>query len=199
MISQNFLFLLPFIHGWGQISYVLTTLKGKSQPNRVSFLLWAVIAFIVFAGQINEGVGWPAALTFIAAFGPLMIFIVSFVDKRAYWKISKLDIFCGILSVLAIVVWVGTGSAIYAIALGVLADFLASLPTVVKSFNFPETENFVIFRNAMIGGIITLLTIDNWTFSVYAFAAYMVLINLVLVILIKYRMGLKLKTIYVRN
>lgn len=194
MISQNFLFLLPFIHAWGQISYILSTLKGKSQPNRVSFLLWAVIAFIIFAGQINEGAGWPSLLTLIAGIGPLMIFIVSFVDRKAYWKISRLDIFCGVLSGLAIVLWVSTGSAIYAIALGVLADFLASIPTVIKSFNYPETENVVIFRNAMAGGIITLLTIDNWVFSVYAFAAYMVLINLVLVFLIKYELGLKIKS-----
>lgn len=193
MISQNFLFLLPFIHGWGQISYILTTLKGKSQPNRVSFLLWAIIAYVVFAGQIDEGVGLTAILTFIAGFGPLMVFIASFVDKKAYWKISKLDIFCGVLSVAAIALWVATGSAIYAIGLGVLADFLASVPTVIKSYNYPETENVVIFRNAMIGGIITLLTIDNWIFPVYAFALYIVLINLVLVILIRYKFGLRVK------
>lgn len=193
MISQNFLFLLPFIHGWGQISYILSTLKGKSQPNRVSFLLWAVIAFVIFAAQINEGVGWPSLLTLIAGIGPLIIFIVSFVGDKAYWKISKLDIFCGILSALAIVLWVVTGSGLYAIALGIIADFLASIPTVVKSFNFPESENFVIYRNATIGGAITLLTINVWTFAVTAFAIYIVLINLLLVLLIRFKFGLLIK------
>lgn len=193
MISENFIFLIPFIHGWGQISYILTTLKGKSQPNRVSFLLWAIIAFVIFAAQINEGVGWTALLTFIAGLGPLMIFIVSFVDKKAYWKISKLDILCGVLSALAIVLWVATGSGLYAIGLGIIADILASIPTVVKSFNFPESENFVIYRNAMIGATITLLTIDEWTFAIFAFAIYIVLINLLLVLLIKFKFGLLIK------
>lgn len=194
MINENFIFLVPFIHIWGQVSYVLTTVKGKTQPNRVSWLLWAVIAFIIFSAQIDEGVGVQVILTFIAGLGPLAVFIASFINKRAYWKISNLDIFCGVLSVLAIAIWLATGSGVYAIGLGILADFLASIPTIVKSYNHPESENVAIFRNALIGSIITLLTINNWSFSVYAFALYLLLVNILLVGLIRFKLALFIKS-----
>ncbi|MBI5357777.1 hypothetical protein HZB74_02925 [Candidatus Saccharibacteria bacterium] len=193
MISQNFIFLIPFIHIWGQVSYILTTVRGKTKPNRVSWFLWAVIAFIIFSAQIDEGVGVQVILTFLAGFGPLMVFLASFANKKAYWKISNLDIVCGVLSVLAIILWLATGSGLYAIGLCIIADLLASIPTIAKSFNFPESENFVIFRNAMIGAVITLLTINEWTFAVSAFAIYIALINLLLVLLIKFKFGLLIK------
>lgn len=193
MISENFIYLILLIHLQGQASYVITTIKGKTQPNRVSWFLWFVIAAIVLSGQINEGVGVQVILTLIAGLGPLAVFVASFMNKKAYWKISKLDIICGILAVLAIALWVLTDSGLYAIGIGILADFLASIPTIAKSFNFPESENFVIYRNAMIGAAITLLTIDNWSFAVYSFAVYMVAINLLFVALIRFRLGLVVK------
>lgn len=193
MISENFLFLTPFIHLSGQIIYIISTIKGETKPNRVTWFLWAVISFIAFAAQLAEGVQWQAMLTFMAGFGPLMIFLASFVNKKAYWNVSRLDIICGAISVLAIVLWIITGTGLHAIVLALIADLLAGVPTIVKAFNFPSTENFKLFRNVTIASGITILTIQAWTFEVYSFAVYLFAINLLLYCLVRFQLGIKLK------
>jgi len=48
------------------------------------------LALIAFKAQIKEGVGiHQALLTFMVGFIPLIIFIASFINKKAYWKIGK--------------------------------------------------------------------------------------------------------------
>jgi hypothetical protein len=54
-----------------------------------------------------------------------------------------------------------------------LADFLAAVPTLVKSYKAPETESANAYIGGCIGGVITLLTVKNWTMANYAFSLYL--------------------------
>jgi len=85
--------LLQFI---GTSSYLIDTLKGKAKPNRVSWLLWAVGPLIAFGAELNHGVGWVALMTFSVGFMPLLVLIASFISRKAAWKLTKLDVICGI-------------------------------------------------------------------------------------------------------
>lgn len=194
MISENFIYLALLFNLSGASAYIFTTLKGETKPNRVTWLLWAFIPMIAFSAQLSEGVGKAVLFTFITGLGPFLIFIASFVNKKAYWKVGKFDIFCGSTSVLAITLWIITGNGVVALSLSILADFLAGLPTVVKAFNFPKTENGTSFLFATIGATITLLTLDKWEFSEYGFAVYIFLLTLIIFVLAKFRLGKIIKT-----
>lgn len=128
-------------------------------------------------------------MTFMVGFGPLIIFFSSFVNRKAYRKITKLDIICGSMSVLALILWLVTGQGVVAIVFSILADLIAGVPTLVKAFNEPETEHHSVFRNGAISAAITLLTINEWTFINYGFALYILLICLTLYILIRFKVG----------
>jgi hypothetical protein len=62
----------------------------------------------------------------------------------------------------------------------IISDCLAAMPTVVKSWNFPDTENGSIYTAGIIMNILGLLTIKNWIFSIYSFSIYIVLINFII-------------------
>ena len=98
MLNQNFIFIGLGILIIGGISYLIDTLKGKIKPNKVSWLLWSIAPLIAFFAMIKQGVGLEALSTFIVGFLPLIVFIASFLNKEAKWKIGKLDIVCGALS-----------------------------------------------------------------------------------------------------
>ena len=193
MINDNFVFLGAAIFFFGSIGYFVDTIKGKVKPNRVTWFIWSLAPLIAFIAQLKQGVGiHQALLTFMVGFIPLIIFIASFVNKKAYWKIGKLDIICGVLSLVGLFLWYITGTGIIAIFFAILADGLAAFPTVIKSFKFPETENWILyFANAISAGI-TLLTIKIWNPETFAFPLYILLLTLLLSVLIKFKIG-KLK------
>lgn len=189
MINEKFIYIGTVISILAMLSYLRDTLKGKTKPNRVTWGFWAVIPMIAFAAQIKQGVGLQALTTFIFAFNPMVIFLASFANKKAYWRLGTLDYICGAVAFLGVTLWLVTGHGNLAIFFAVVADFVASLPTMVKAFKNPETENPNPFLAALITSFITLLTIQTWTFAYYAFPLYIFLNNLILFPLIKFKLG----------
>lgn len=194
MINEKFVLVGALLNLIGSGTYAYNTFKGRTKPNRVTWLLWALAPLIAFSVQLNEGVKWESIMTFMVGFGPLIIFLASFINRKAYWKISNLDIICGLISVLALVLWLITGTGLIAIIFSILADLVAGIPTLIKAFSEPETEHHSVFRNGAISAGITLLVIDDWKFESYGFALYILLICLVLYLLIRFELGKKLIT-----
>ncbi len=161
--------------------YVRSMLKGSVKPNRVSWLLWAIAAMISFAAAVSNGAGLAAVPVFMSGFCPLLIFAASFVVKGAHWKLVKLDYACGLLSALALVSWVVTSDPDVAILFAILSDTLASVPTLVKGWQHPESESACMYSVGIFGGLTSFLAITAWTFSQYAFPAYLVIISVLLV------------------
>ena len=189
MIDQNFVIVGAIIATIGGLSYLIDTLKGKVKPNRVSYLLWSIAPLIAFFAEIQQSVGLQALMTFIVGFLPLTVFIASFVNKNADWKLTSFDVTCGVLSVVGLVLWYVTKSGNIAIIFSILADALAALPTIVKSFNYPETETAWPYFTSTISAGLTLLTIKKWDFAVYAFPAYILLVTIVISSLVQFKPG----------
>jgi len=194
MINQNFVILGAIIAAVGGLSYLIDTLKGKVKPNRVSYLLWSIAPLIAFFAEMKQGVGLPALMTFIVGFLPFTVFIGSFVNKKAKWKLTHFDLTCGALSLVGLVLWYMTKSGNIAILFSLLADGLAALPTVVKSFNYPETESAWPYFTATISAALTLLTIQVWNFATYAFPVYILLVTLLISSLVQFKLGKLLRS-----
>ena len=128
-------------------------------------------------------------MTFMVGFLPLTIFIASFVNKNAEWKLTPFDVICGALSAVGLILWYVTRSGNIAIVFSILADALAALPTIVKAFNYPETEAAWTYFTSTISAGLTLLTIKVWDFALYAFPLYILLVTLVISSLVQFKPG----------
>jgi len=162
--------------------YVRSMIKGRVKPNRVTWLMWSVAPMISFAAAVSSGVGLAAVPVFMAGFSPLLVFTASFAVKGAHWKLVKLDYACGILSALALVFWAATSDPDVAILFAILSDALASVPTIIKGWQHPETESPWPYLTGTFGGMTSFLAITAWTFSQYAFPAYLVVVGILLVV-----------------
>ena len=194
MLDQNFVIVGAIIATVGGVSYLIKTLKGKVKPNRVSYLLWSLAPLIAFFAELKQGVGLQSLMTFIVGFLPLTIFIASLANKNAEWKLTYFDVTCGILSVFGLVLWFVTRSGNIAIMFSILADGLAALPTIIKAFNYPETEVAWTYFTSTISAALTLLTIKVWDFAVYAFPLYILLVTLVISSLVQFKPGKVLRS-----
>jgi hypothetical protein len=76
-----------------------------------------------------------------------------------------------------------------AIFLSIVADGLASALTIIKSYHFPETENIYAYLGSGIAALITIATIRFWRFELIAFPFYIFVVCLILVVLIRFKIG----------
>ncbi len=144
--------------------------------------MWAIAPLIAAAASFSSGVGWAVLPVFMAGFSPLMIFTASFFAKKAYWKLSTFDYFCGALSGLALVMWWLTKEPNVAIVFAIGSDALASIPTLKKSLTNPETESVWPFIVGVFGAASSLVVATFWTFSAYAFPIYLIVINIIILL-----------------
>jgi hypothetical protein len=161
----------------GNAAYARDTVRGNTQPNRVTWMLWALAPLIAFAAEVSQGVGLNSVLALTVGLGPLMVVVASFLDPKAYARVTPFDAGCGVLSLVALVAWAVTGRGNVAILLSILADFLAAVPTIRKAYLQPHTEHAAAFLSGVAGATITLLTIkaEDWSFASVAFPAYILL------------------------
>jgi hypothetical protein len=96
---------------------------------------------MAFAAEVQKGVGLPALMTFMVGFTPLLVFMASFVQRGAAWRLGLIDAVCAVLSVAGLALWWATREGDVAILFGILADGLAAVPTAHKAFVAPATED----------------------------------------------------------
>lgn len=195
MINQNWIYVGVGIQTIGGVGYLIDTLKGKVKPNKVSWLLWSIAPLIAFFAMIKQGVGPEAWATFIVGFIPLLVFFASFVNKKAYWEITRLDYVCGGLSVLGLILWMFTKVGNVAIIFSLVADALATYLTIYKSYKEPESESHLIFTMGIVNAGIALLIIKEWNFQNYAFPVYLLIANFAMSFLIVSKIGPKIRNL----
>jgi len=198
MINSNWIYVGLAVQTFGGIGYLIETLQGKVKPNKVGWLLWSIAPLIAFFAMIKQGVGAEAWATFIVGFLPILVFAASFVNKKAYWEITKLDYICGSLSILGLILWMITKVGNVAIFFSIVADALASYLTINKSFKEPESESHLVFTLGIINAGIGLLVIKDWNFQNYAFNLYILLDDILIAFLIFTKIGPKIQKYFAK-
>jgi hypothetical protein len=193
MINENWAYVAAVINVVGTITYVVDMFGGRARPNRVTWGVLSIAPIIAFASMLSQGVSLAQSIvTFSVGFSPLIIFVASFFVKYPAWQIKRFDIGCGLLSIVGLLLWWLTGDGNVAIVFSILADGLAFLPTLVKSYFHPETESPWTFFASEIATVLGLFTITKWNFEHFGFQAYIFVSNLLAILLIYFKLGLVL-------
>ncbi|MFZ2072253.1 MAG: hypothetical protein WA101_03470 [Minisyncoccia bacterium] len=181
MFPEKIIFIGVFINLICTIWYIRGIFYSGTKPNLVSFFIWTLAPFIGVFLQLKAGAGLSTLSVFMAGFCPLLVLLFSIFNKNSYWKITRFDLICGLISLLALVLYVFTHKLGISILFAIVSDGLASIPTIKKSWNFPETETSSIFIAGLISNVLSLLIIKNWIFSIYSFSVYLIIINIIII------------------
>ena len=189
MIDPRFVYVAIALSVLGTASYVLDTLRGTTSPHRVTWGLWAVEGVLAFVVEIQQHVGLASLMTLALGLMPLVVFFASFLNRHAVWRVDKLDVVCGALSVVGLVFWALVHEPTVALVSFVAADFVAALPTYRKSWRAPESETPRAFVLGAVNTGITLLTLKSLTTAGVLFPGVIMLTDTVLSVLILTRLG----------
>jgi hypothetical protein len=181
MLPQNIIYITILISLIGYSIYLKDIFYGQTRPNLVSWILWMLAPFIGVFFQLKAGAGLSVIPVFMAGFGPFMVIVASLFRKNSLWKITKLDIICGVLALMALILYIFTHNLGISIIFAILSDGLGGVPTIVKSWKFPKTETATLYLFGILNNMIGLLIVKNWIFSIYSFNAYLIVMNLIIV------------------
>jgi hypothetical protein len=171
------------------LNYVRAILKGEATPNRVTWFLWALVPLIAAAAQLRAGVGISTLVVLSVGLGPACVVLASFVRGSGLWNLGPFDYACGACALAALALWAVTGEPVTAIALSILGDFAAALPTLRKAWLKPETENRSTYLISFAGMILGIFSVTEATFAGYAFNAYLVAASAALVLILYFPRG----------
>jgi hypothetical protein len=191
MLPSYFVFISIVFSIWGNLSYTLQTLRGKTKPNRVTWFMWSLAPLIAFAGEVKGGIGLPSLAVLSAGLGPCAVFISSFINPKAYWETKWTDWACGAAAMIGLALWQTTSNQDYAIGFAILADFFAAVPTLRKAWRHPETENGKSYILYICNNILGLLCVRQPSFTGCAFLAWLAGLNTVFCLIIWRRQLLK--------
>lgn len=180
MLPEYFAIIGAVIAAAGGFYYLYETIIGKAKPNRVTWLLWGLLPMITFVAQRVQGVEGLSWASFAAGLTPLLIVTASFFNKKAYWETQPLDYVLMGAALLGIILWLITDEPNLAILLTLIADLLAGIPTIIKSFKHPETESWKAYALSTLGFGISVASIHAFNFETSAFVVYLFAVQLLL-------------------
>jgi len=120
-------------------------------------------------------------LSVISTLQAIAIFSLSIKYGMGGW--AKSDIVCMGLAVIGIVVWQVTKNPVYGLYFGILADFMGMLPTILKTYRYPETEMWQFFGIDALAGTFNFLALSSFAPATFSYPLYLVFINGVIAIL----------------
>ncbi|MBI5139557.1 hypothetical protein HZA26_03035 [Candidatus Nomurabacteria bacterium] len=184
MLTEKVVYLSIAISLFGSFFFIKDILAGRARPNLVTWFFWALAPLVGTFLQDKAGAGLSVLPVFLAGFFPLIIFFIALSQKNSYWKITNFDILCGVFALISLILWVLTRNTDISILFAISADALAAVPTLIKSWKYPETETAIGYVPGIFNNILGLLVIKEWDFSIYSFGVYFIVLNTTLVIFI---------------
>ena len=166
------------------VPYFRGILQGKTRPNAITWLSWAITTAAMGIVQYFSNGGfvvWPIALLVVIN---IAIFVLA-MKRNGRADIVKMDLICFAISMIAFVFWIITRQSAIAMILITASQFVAFVPTIRKTWRKPLEENpFTWSVNsiryvAMIFAVgeYSVATISNsvWWAFVYGCAAILIL------------------------
>ena len=146
------------------IPYVVSTIKRKTIPQRTTYAIWTLVNIISAASYVSSGAISTKWVSIVWALTSCLVFLLSL--KYGVGGENHLDIGCLVLAVLALILWTTTNNPVSALYTTMLAVVLGYVPTVKKSFEYPETENLTSWKLVGVAALLNILAVEIWTLQI---------------------------------
>jgi hypothetical protein len=165
------------------VPYVRDIFSGKTKPERISWLIWAILGSILFFSQLAKGASYSLIMTGVMAAGDLFVFILAI--KYGFGGFLKRDIAALIAAAIGLFLWYATREAAFALFIAIFIDATGAILTIIKSYEKPATETISSWVFVFIGGFLGCLAVGSFNFILLAFPFYICLAALAILISIK--------------
>jgi hypothetical protein len=156
-------------------------LRNQAKPHRVTRLIVWLTSFAAVLGILHNANFAAQAFAIIFFARATYLLVMSFI--YGVGGATKLDQVCIVIGILALITYIFTGSGLLTIILGIFADLIGFIPTFVKTFHHPSSEDptfFTIEGFAALFGVIAVGSLQQGIL----FPVYIVFCNITVLALI---------------
>lgn len=154
---------------------IWSILRGEFRPQRTTRLLLLVVSVIIMGTLLAQGDRNAIYIVFVIFIGNLIMFLLSI--KRGIGGTTKFDILVLSMTLVTLTVWVMTNNPVLGLLMAIITNFIAFLPTIIKSWNLPQTEEWRVYALYALASLFTVLSISNFTFGKTLTPIYAIGIN----------------------
>ena len=163
-----------FIGLLGYLPYIITTLQGKTKPNRATWWIWGVLGVIQVVSYYYSESKIDSAIWLLTCYTVCQIIMAILSIKFGEGGWDKLDKMCLVGVILSVLLWRWFNSALLTLLFTLVIDTLGAVPTVVKSYYEPHKESSFSWTIFLLANSFNLLAIGEWSlrsaYPVYLFS-----------------------------
>jgi hypothetical protein len=164
------------------IPYVRDIVRGTTRPHRGTWLIWGVLAIVVFASQRAEGASWSLVMAGSQAVVTSVVFLLAI--RHGEGGMSAPDVALIAMAGGGVIGWLVADEPLIAIAGVITADVIAAAMMAPKTFRDPDSETLATFAFASLGGALAAGAVGTADLSLLAYPVYYCLCNAALASLI---------------
>ena len=176
------------------IPYIRDTLHGSTRPQRGTWLIWSMLAVVVFWSQRADGATWSLPMTGAQVVLTTLIFCLAI--RRGEGGVSGAEVALIALAACGLAGWLIADEPLLAIACVVAADLIGAALMLPKTWRDPESETLVSFVLASVSGALAAAAVGSLDASLLLYPVYFAFVNAAIALLIHERRhaGLRLAT-----
>ena len=159
----------------GNVPYLMDIFKKRVQPHPYTWLVWSIVSCVTFFGQLAKGAGIGALPTGAAEIFTIIIFLFSI--QYGFKNINKTDTYFLIAALCSFIPWIFTKDPTWSVVIVVSIDLIAFIPTLRKTWYYPQTETPTLYSMNVLRHILTLFSLQAYNVATMLHSIAMITTN----------------------
>lgn len=174
-MKETFAIVASLLALVGNIPYLVDVFKKKIEPHAYTWFIWSIVSCVIFFGQVAKGAGIGALPTAVSEIFTIIIFFFSL--KNGFKHIKKSDHIFLAIALLGLIPWVLTKDPTYSVIIVVSIDLIAFIPTLRKTYEFPESETPLLYSMNVLRHGLALFSLQAYNIATTLHSISMIVTN----------------------
>ena len=154
------------------LPYILDTIARRTEPQRASWLIWAVLGSIAFMSQVFEGATSSLWFAGVQVASTIIILVLSIWVGTGKF-LGKSDYMILVAASIGLLLWYFTDNAAYALAITISISLLGGMATIVKAYRDPESETLITWIVSLVASVCAILSVGVVDPTLLAYPVYL--------------------------
>ena len=159
------------------VPYILDTIARRTEPQRASWLIWAVLGSIAFMSQVFEGATSSLWFAGVQVASTIIILVLSIWVGTGKF-LGKSDYMILVAASIGLLLWYFTDNAAYALAITISISLLGGMATIVKAYRDPESETLITWVVSLAASVCAILSVGVVDPTLLAYPLYLFILYL---------------------
>jgi hypothetical protein len=170
----------------GNVGYFRSVWRREISPHPVTWFVGSIVSAVTFFGAVVKGGGigvWPILASEIFT---ILIFLFSLrlALHTGFKNVRKIDLVFLLICILGIIPWYLTNDPTISVITVVVIDVISFIPTILKTWHKPLSENPLLYLCNASRHIIILFTLASINIATSLHSFTMIIINTMMIAVI---------------